>query len=171
MEHGISYALHYVHDFCRFNMAVNTSHTDVDAAQHSRSIRYPQAEADKVKVLELHKQVLQNEGLPKHDKQHEKQAQDFEVVHSSSCQIDLDLRIRRWQQWWWWWWSRYWTQRNSCSKCVSNQPLHQNVQKAEGKRVTWNITKCTILVKNLHSPFLWRYPNEVWYLLVQILRF
>jgi hypothetical protein len=36
-------------------------------------------------VLELHKQVLWNEGLPKRDKQHEKQEQDFEVVHSSSC--------------------------------------------------------------------------------------
>jgi len=58
MEHGTSYALHYVHDFCRFNMEVNTSQTDVDAAQHARSISYAQAEADKEKVLELYKQVL-----------------------------------------------------------------------------------------------------------------
>ena len=58
MEHGISYALHYVHDFCRFNMEVNTPQTDVDAAQHARSISYAQAEPDKEKVLELHMQVL-----------------------------------------------------------------------------------------------------------------
>jgi hypothetical protein len=84
MEHCISYALHYVHDFCRFNMEVNTSQTDVDAAQLTRSVSYAQAEGDKEKMLELHKQVLRNEHLPKY-KQHEEQGQDFEVVHSSSC--------------------------------------------------------------------------------------
>jgi hypothetical protein len=57
----------------------------VDAAQHTRSISNAQAEADKEKVLELHKQVLRNEGLPKHNKHYEKQAQDFQVVQSSSC--------------------------------------------------------------------------------------
>jgi hypothetical protein len=47
------YAFHYVHDFCRFNMEVNTFQTDVD-----KSISYAEAKADKEKVLELHKQVL-----------------------------------------------------------------------------------------------------------------
>jgi len=84
MEHGVSYAHHYVHDFCRFNMEVYRSQTDVDAAEHARSISYAQAEADKEKVLELHKQVLQNEGIPKNDKQHNKQGQDSEIMHSSS---------------------------------------------------------------------------------------
>jgi hypothetical protein len=55
MEHGVRYALHYVHYFCRFNMEVNMSQTDVDAAQYTRSISYAQAEGDKEKVLELHK--------------------------------------------------------------------------------------------------------------------
>jgi hypothetical protein len=78
MEHGISYALHYMQEFCRFNMEVNMSQTDVDAAEHTRSISYAEAEADTEKVLQLHKQVLRNGGLPKHNKQHEKQGQDFE---------------------------------------------------------------------------------------------
>jgi hypothetical protein len=58
MEHGIRYALHYVHDFCRFNVEVYTSQTYVDAAQHARSISYAEAETHKEKVLELHNQVL-----------------------------------------------------------------------------------------------------------------
>jgi hypothetical protein len=58
MKHGVRYALQHVHDFCRFNMEVNISQTDVNAAQQTRSISYAQAEGDKEKVLELHKQVL-----------------------------------------------------------------------------------------------------------------
>jgi hypothetical protein len=42
----ISYAFHYVHDFCRFNMEVNTSQTDVD-----RSISYAEVKADRRKYL------------------------------------------------------------------------------------------------------------------------
>jgi len=79
-------------------MEVNMSQTDVDAAQYTKSISYAEAKDDKEKVLELHKQVLWN-GLPKHDKQHEKQGQDFEVVHSSSykslgkCSTTLNLEL------------------------------------------------------------------------------
>jgi uncharacterized lipoprotein YehR (DUF1307 family) len=46
MEHGVSYALQYMNDFCRFNMEVNMSQTDVNAAQHTRSISYAQAKDD-----------------------------------------------------------------------------------------------------------------------------
>ena len=60
--------------------------------------------------------------------------------------IELALTITRRQ------WSRYWTHHNNGTKCVSSHKrLHQNVQKVEGRTVTWNISNVLSDEYNQHE--------------------